>query len=255
MATNLFFNNFGHSGQQNLLEDLIVESIKIYGHDVIYIPRTLVKEDLLFGEDVLSKFTNSYEVEMYIKNVEGFEGEGDFLSKFNVEIRDEITFTVSKRRFGEEVDLGQLIAQEDGDQAVRPHEGDLIYFPLTEGLFEIKFVEDESVFYQMGELQMYDLKCELFEYSHEELNTGIASIDEIQTLNSAVMEDFQLLAENGDVFVFESGDGIVTEDYRVDSIRTTANNEFLQTESSSSGSLGDFLDFSEQNPFSEGSDW
>jgi len=255
MATNLFFNNFGHPGQQNLLEDLIVESIKMYGHDVIYIPRTLVKEDLLFGEDVLSKFTNSYEVEMYIKNVEGFEGEGDFLSKFNVEIRDEITFTVSKRRFGEEVDLGQLIAQEDGDQAVRPHEGDLIYFPLTEGLFEIKFVEDESVFYQMGELQMYDLKCELFEYSHEELNTGIASIDEIQTLNSAVMEDFQLLAENGDVFVFESGDGIVTEDYRVDSIRTTANNEFLQTESSSSGSLGDFLDFSEQNPFSEGSDW
>jgi Tol biopolymer transport system component len=95
----------------------------------------------------------------------------------------------------------------------------------------------------------------LFEYSHEELNTGIASIDEIQTLNSVVMEDFQLLAENGDVFVFESGDGIVTEDYRVDSIRTTANNEFLQTESSSSGSLGDFLDFSEQNPFSEGSDW
>jgi len=255
MATNLFFNNFGHSGQQNLLEDLIVESIKMYGHDVIYIPRTLVKEDFLFGEDVLSKFTNSYEVEMYIKNVEGFEGEGDFLSKFNVEVRDEITFTVSKRRFGEEVDLGQLIAQEDGDQAVRPHEGDLIYFPLTEGLFEIKFVEDESVFYQMGELQMYDLKCELFEYSHEELNTGIASIDEIQTLNSAVMEDFQLLAENGDVFVFESGDGIVTEDYRVDSIRTTANNEFLQTESSSSGSLGDFLDFSEQNPFSEGSDW
>ena len=171
MATNLFFNNFGHSGQQNLLEDLIVESIKMYGHDVIYIPRTLVKEDYLFGEDVLSKFTNSYEVEMYIKNVEGFEGEGDFLSKFNVEVRDEITFTVSKRRFGEEVDLGQLIAQEDGDQAVRPHEGDLIYFPLTEGLFEIKFVEDESVFYQMGELQMYDLKCELFEYSHEE-NTG-----------------------------------------------------------------------------------
>jgi len=255
MATNLFFNNFGHSGQQNLLEDLIVESIKMYGHDVIYIPRTLVKEDFLFGEDVLSKFTNSYEVEMYIKNVEGFEGEGDFLSKFNVEVRDEITFTVSKRRFGEEVDLGQLIAQEDGDQAVRPHEGDLIYFPLTEGLFEIKFVEDESVFYQMGELQMYDLKCELFEYSHEKLNTGIASIDEIQTLNSAVMEDFQLLAENGDVFVFESGDGIVTEDYRVDSIRNTANNEFLQTESSSSGSLGDFLDFSEQNPFSEGNDW
>ena len=89
MATNLYFNNFGHYGQQTLLENLIIESIKMYGHDCFYIPRVLVKEDNLFGEDVLSKFENYYELEMYVKNVEGFEGEGDFLSKFNIEIRED----------------------------------------------------------------------------------------------------------------------------------------------------------------------
>ena len=255
MATNLFFNNFGHYGQQNLLEDLIIESIKIYGFDCFYIPRTLIKEDDLFGEDVLSKFDNAYELEMYIKNVEGFEGEGDFLSKFNVEIRDEITFTISKRRFGDEMIAKDMIAQEDGDEATRPLEGDLIYLPLTGGLFEIKFVEDESVFYQMGELAMYDLKCELFEYSHEELDTGIAVIDDIQTTHSTIMQDFSILDEAGNVLVFETGDAMVAEDYRIDSIVTTANNEYIQTETTSSGSLGAFLDFSEQNPFSEGSDW
>lgn len=254
MSTNLFFNNFGHLGQQTLIEDLIIESIKIYGFDCFYLPRTLIKEDDLFGEDVLSKFDDAYELEMYIKNVEGFEGEGDFLSKFNVEIRDEITFTISKKRFTEEVN-GFLITQEDGSESTRPLEGDLIYLPLTGGLFEIKFVEDESVFYQMGELVMFDLKCELFEYSHEELDTGIDVIDGIQTTHSTVMQDFSILDEASNVLVFETGDAMVAEDYRIDSIATTANNEYIQTETTSSGSLGAFLDFSEQNPFSEGSDW
>lgn len=255
MATNLYFNNFGHNGQQRLLEDLIIESIKIYGYDCYYIPRTLVKEDNLFGEDVLSKFDDAYSLEMYVKNVEGFEGEGDFLSKFNVEIRDEITFTISKRRWSEEVDESQMITQEDGDDASRPLEGDLIYFPLTGGLFEIKFVEDEVTFYQMGELQMYDLKCELFEYSHEELDTGISAIDTIQDNHSAIMQNFDLLAENGDTLVFEDGSGMIAEDYRIDTISTTANNEYIQTETTSAGSLGAFLDFSESNPFSEGGSW
>lgn len=255
MATNLYFNNFEHYGQQNLLEDLIIESIKIYGYDCYYIPRTLVKEDNLFGEDVLSKFDNNFPLEMYIKNVEGFEGEGDFLSKFNVEIRDEITFTISRRRFHDEVLLDQLTQKEDGNNATRPLEGDLIYFPLTGGLFEIKFVEDETVFYQMGELHMYDLKCELFEYSHEEIDTGIIEIDAIQDTHSSIMQNFQLLDESGNILVFEQGGTLITEDYRVDSISTTANNQYIQTETTSSGSLGAFLDFSEQNPFSEGSDW
>jgi len=255
MATNLYFNNFGHFGQQTLLENLIIESIKMYGHDCFYIPRVLVKEDNLFGEDVLSKFENYYELEMYVKNVEGFEGEGDFLSKFNVEIRDEMTFTISKRRFNDEVDSAQQILDSAGNEIGRPLEGDLIYFPLTGGLFEIKFVEDEVTFYQMGELQMYDLKCELFEYSHEEIDTGITVIDNIQTAQSAVMEDFQLLDESGNTLVDEEGNNLIAEDYRIDAIASTANNEYIQTETTSSGTLGAFLDFSESNPFSEGGDW
>ena len=172
MTSNLYFNNYAFSGEQNLIEDLIVESIKIYGLDVQYLPRTIVAEDSFFGEDPLSKFTDSYEMEMYIKNVEGFEGEGDFLSRFNLEIRDQITFTVSQRRWAEEVTLGDTHTDDEGNNIGRPAEGDLIYFPLTGKIYEVKFIEHESIFYQMGALQTYDLTCELFQYSHEVIDTG-----------------------------------------------------------------------------------
>ena len=119
MPTNFYFDNFAHSGQQNLIEDLITESIKIYGYDNFYIPRTLVKEDNLFGEDVLSKFDSAYPIEMYIKNVEGFDGEGEFLSRFNVEVRDNITFSMSQKRWQEEAHEQQELKQDDG-QTVRP---------------------------------------------------------------------------------------------------------------------------------------
>ena len=178
-ATNLYFNNYDNINEQTLLEDLIIESIKIYGIECYYMPRTLVAEDNIFGEDPLSKFEQAYNVEMYIKSVDGFDGEGDFLSKFNIEIRDEMTLTVSRRRFSQEIEDSNTTKA-----AGRPVEGDLIYFPLNNKLFEVKFVEHESIFYQMGSLQTYDLRCELFEYSHERLNTGIATIDEIEDLYS-----------------------------------------------------------------------
>ena len=104
MATNLYFNNHAHQQQQWLIEDLVIESIKIYGIDCYYMPRTLVSEDTIWGEDSLSKFEDAYPLEMYVKNVDGFEGEGDFLSKFGLEIRDEMTLTIAQRRFQEEVD-------------------------------------------------------------------------------------------------------------------------------------------------------
>src|SRR5210317_1639455 len=102
-TTNLYFNNYAFTQEQNLIENLIIESIKIYGIEVFYLPRTLVKENQLFGEVVLSKFEQAYPVEMYIKSVDGFQGDGDFLSKFGLEIRDEMVLTVSRRRFGEEL--------------------------------------------------------------------------------------------------------------------------------------------------------
>lgn len=176
-ATNLYFNNFANVQEQTLLEDLIIESIKIYGIECYYMPRTLVAEDSLFGEDPLSKFEQAYNVEMYIKSVDGFEGEGDFLSKFNIEIRDEITFVVSRRRWSEEIGVEQSTPVNEDEGVARPAEGDLIYFPLNGKIFEVKFVEHEAVFYQLGELQTYELRCELYEYSYEEIDTGIASID------------------------------------------------------------------------------
>ena len=171
MATNPHFQHFDATNEQYLIQDLIIESIKIYGHDVYYMPRTLVNEDTLFGEDTISAFNDAYVVEMYIKNVDGFEGEGDFMSRFGLEIRDQITFSVAQRTFKNL----QLDSTYD-----RPKEGDVIYFPLTKKVFEIRFVEHEAVFYQTGALQTYDLVCELFQYEDQALDTGIEDIDKIE---------------------------------------------------------------------------
>ena len=251
MATNLYFNNYGHQQSQWLIEDLIIESIKIYGIEVYYIPRTIVSEDTIFGEDTISSFDEALPLEMYIKNVDGFEGEGDFLSKFGLEIRDEMTFTVAKRRYEEEITSHTHSGTHTvaHTQSSRPVEGDLIYFPLNGKVFEIKFVEHEAIFYQMGNLQTYDLRCELFEYSHQVIDTGIDEIDAIETAYSGDMKDLQLLDESGNVLVFEDGNSLIQEGYRIEDTDNSANNELFQTSST------DFIDFSETNPFSEGSRW
>jgi len=243
-TTNLYFNNYGNFQEQSLIEDLIIESIKIYGIECFYLPRTMVSEDNLFGEDELSKFDNAYPIEMYIKSVDGFEGDGDFLSKFGLEIRDEMMLTVSQRRFGEEIQISDTT-----ESAGRPVEGDLIYLPLNGKIFEVKFVEHESIFYQMGSLQTYDLRCELFEYSHEIIDTGISEIDIVEDTYSGDMSFFELLDEDGNVLVFESGDQMIQDGFRVETADKLANNEFFQTQTSS------FIDFSEGNPFSEGMGW
>ena len=178
MATSTYFNHYNNITEQRLLEDLVIESIKLYGHDVYYIPRTSVNEDLVLGEDILEKFSTSYFVEMYLNNVEGMEGEGEFLSRFGLEIRDEATFVISQRRF-QEVTQGTVN---------RPLEGDLIYFPLTTGLFQIKFVDDEKPFQQLGVLPMWEMLCEKYQYSHEKLDTDIGIIDEIERLSSYVVD-------------------------------------------------------------------
>ena len=250
MTSNLYFNNYAFSGEQNLIEDLIVESIKIYGMDVQYLPRTIVAEDSFFGEDPLSKFTDSYEMEMYIKNVEGFEGEGDFLSRFNLEIRDQITFTVSQRRWAEEVTLGDTHTDDEGNNIGRPAEGDLIYFPLTGKIYEIKFIEHESIFYQMGALQTYDLTCELFQYSHEVIDTGRTDIDQIEDDYSGDALNFQITDEAGNILITEDNAYILQEGYRIENTDKSANNKFFGAATNI-----DFIDFSEGNPFSEGANW
>jgi hypothetical protein len=171
MARNPHFKEY--SGEQNVLEDLTIETIKAMGKDMVYIPRTLVNEDKLFGEDLISKFDDGYQLEMYIQSVDGFEGEGDILSKFGLEIRDRVELLVSKKRFEQTVG--------DYESVTRPKEGDLIYFPLSKTLFEINFVEHENPFYQLGKLYTYKLSCEVFTYSHEEIDTGYTDIDSVES--------------------------------------------------------------------------
>ena len=175
MPTNPYLNNFASSPEQNLIHDLLIESIKFYGIVVHWIPRISSSDpDQIFGEDSLASFSFNRMIEMYIKNVEGFEGQGDFLSKFGLDIRDQITFTVSIRRF-DQLDSGYE----------RPREGDLIYFPLNKKLFEIQFVEHESMFYPLGSLPVYDLRCELFVYNQQTINTGIDEVDQIALTSGA----------------------------------------------------------------------
>jgi hypothetical protein len=241
LATNFYFNNFQSSQEQLLIENLVVESIKIYGHDLFYLPRTRVNFDNIYGEDPVSEFRIVYPIEMYIKNVDGFKGDGDFLSKFNLEIRDQVTFTVARRVFNEEV--GSLEA------IVRPREGDLIYFPLNNKIFEIKFVEHEAIFYQLGALQTFDITCELFEYSNERFITGYSDIDNLYDNFTIDVVAFGLKYETtggySDFLLDEDGFQLVTEGA---SIGTNVIDDISEIQNEAS----DFVDFSEKDPFSEG---
>jgi hypothetical protein len=174
MARNFYFSEKVRS-EINLYEDLIIEALQIYGQDVYYLPRTIVNEDKIFGEDPSSRFSSSYKIEMYIDNVEGFDGEGDLFTRFGVEIRDECTFVVSKRRWSAQVQRADNDIQGD-----RPTEGDLIYLPLTKSYFEIRHVEHEQPFYQIENVPVYKLRATLFEYTGEDMDTGTAEIDSIE---------------------------------------------------------------------------
>ena len=174
MPTNVFFNHAVQT-EQHLYEDLVVEALRMYGHNVFYLPREIIEEDSILNEDVQSKFGDSYQVEMYIENTDGFEGEGDLMSKFGLQIRDQATFIISLRTWERFVSLDENLAT-----SFRPNEGDLIYFPLSGSMFEIKFVEHEDPFYQVGKLFVFKLKCELVEYSQEDFDTGIGDIDLIE---------------------------------------------------------------------------
>ena len=175
MALNSFFTQ-GTAGEQSLVQDLVDEQIKMFGKNVYYIPRTLVKEDSIFGEDTLSKFEGAFEVEVYLEDAGGFRGDGDIFSKFGVRIQDQVTFIISKRRFTAAVDdNAQLIVEG------RPNEGDLIHFPMVGKTFEIQYVEHEQPFFQLGKIYTWGLRCELFEYSDEDIDTGVPEVDALQT--------------------------------------------------------------------------
>ena len=238
MATNFFFNNFGASQEQTLIEDLIIESIKIYGIDVYYLPKTSVNIDNVLNEPEYSTFGSQYFVEMYIKNVNGFDGDGEFLSKFGIQVRDQITFTMSQRSFANEI--GDIITK------TRPQEGDLIWFPLTQTLYQIKFVDVKAIFYQLGALQTYDITCELYESNSEVFNTGIPDIDDKYNSLSLDVDAFTLMTQSNNTIVTEQGLNILLETYNIEDVDSLAQNETFEQEGL------DFIDFTEYDPFSEG---
>jgi len=274
MPTNVYFDT-GTRPEQNLYEDLMIEQLKIYGQDVFYIPRTLVKEDNLFGEDTLSKFGDAYLIEMYFENIEGYEGEKEIMSKFGLQMQEDVTFVVARRRF-------EQLVSHDSNLIVktRPNEGDLVYFPKVKKIFEITFVDHDDPFYQVHNVPAFKLKCKTFEYSSEDLDTGITEIDAIETDNSLDQLVYQitmeqsstttynegleledgtgnieqegntdnLIGENetgGDQIVLETGDYIIQEGYVVDTIDENAMNDFFETQDDN------IIDFTESNPFGD----
>ena len=251
MASNIYFQN--SIADQNLLNEINREVIQQAGIDVMYLPRTLVKEDLVMNEDVLSKFSNAYQIEMYIKSSDNFGGPDDAVSKFGLDIRDELILVVHVDSFKFATDM------------TKPLEGDLIYFPHSKGTFEVKFVEDEQPFYQVGQNYVFELTCEVFQYGEEKIDTG-TDVDKVQRENAYAM-DLVLTATGG------SGNFIVDEEiYQGASLATAtakgivvswdsdqasgdeqllptvpyADNKILETDGDS------ILDFTELDPWSEG---
>ena len=252
MPTNHYFQSgsgIGSPAEKRLYENLIIEGLRIYGHDCYYLPRTLVNQDLILGEDVLSKFDDSYLLEMYIETTEGFAGEQELVSKFGLEIRDDTTFMISKRRWQDQVDTPATLIKEG-----RPNEGDLIYFPLMNSFFEIQFVEDQEPFFQLGNLPVYKLRTTRFEYSSERIDTGVADIDKLEDTRSLDQLQYQFNLETATAagtgsLLLESSTGeinyLINESFSITTqSKGFADNVAFEAED-------DILDFTERNPFGE----
>lgn len=209
MATNVFFSNYDNFNEQNLIDDLVIESIQIYGLDIKFATGAFNNIDPILNEDDTPVYDQLYSFEVYVKNVDGFEGEGDFLSKFGLQIRDQITFTVAIRTW-------EKYVSRNDQERVRPKEGDVIWLPLNQKMYRITYVEHESVFYQSGALQVYDMRCELMEYSGEVFETGFYDIDHYFddiNPNTAFVSTLQDVANNDPIsqnYDFEvESDGII----------------------------------------------
>jgi hypothetical protein len=239
MARNKYFNFFNDEAEQKLIEDLVVESIEIYAHDMWYLPRTGVNKTDILNEYQYNKFTHAIDVEMYIKNVSAFEGDGQFLGKFNIEIRDQITLTMSIRSFKRYI---EPITSEK-----RPLEGDCIYVPMLKALYQVKYVDNANVYYSLGALQMMDITCELMEVSGEEFTTGITEIDSVYNTYDNNPLEAALTTESGEYVTTEDGVNIISDEYDPEDIsdKPFANNIPFQTEGDA------VLDFSETSPFGE----
>ncbi len=176
MALNPFFLQ-GSKSEQNLVQQLINEQLRMYGVEVVYMPRQYISTNDIIRENILAKFDDNFAIEAYVSSYQGFGGAGDILTKFGVQAKDELNLIISKERY-EDFISPFLIGDPDVILSTRPCEGDLIYFPLTDTIYEIKFVEHEVEFYQLNKVYVYELRCEVFEYEDEVINTGVEDIDD-----------------------------------------------------------------------------
>jgi hypothetical protein len=213
MATNPYFNFYNHTGEQNLYEDLVVESVRIFAHDMKYLPRTGINFDETLNSYAYSEYNTACDLELYIKNFDSFEGEGQLLSKFGLEVRDQMTLIVTKRSFTE------FVQPTTGKS--RPEEGDVIFIPMLGTAFQISYVNSSPTFYAFGKLYIWELVCEMYEVTNDQFNTGIVEIDD----------------------KYKSYDHADDPDYDLESYDDNAQNQIFQDKSE------DVLDFEELDPF------
>jgi hypothetical protein len=237
-GTNFFFQNYGNAGEQELLESLTIEAMRIYGHDCYYIPRKITNYDRLLTEDDQSVYSSAYFFETYIESYQGFQGKGNFMSKFGLEIRDQVVFAIAIKTFSEEVTAHTT--------QTRPNEGDLIYFPLNKKCYQITYVEKFEVLYQLGKLYTWQCTTELFEYSNEVFNTGISDIDSIQTKFSTDILNWGIKNEAGAFLLDEDGNFIVLESSQPYDLLSADDSQQIEFEADK------ILDFSEIDPWAEG---
>lgn len=245
MPTSFYFQSGipgGRRSEQNVVEDLIIECLQIYGFDTYYIPRVSANEDLILNEDTLQTYLQAYPIEMYFENVDGFDGEGELLSKFGLEIRNTATLVVARRRWEDSIGANANTVLPN-----RPAEGDVVYFPLTKSFFEIKKVDATDPFFQLGKLYVYKLQCELMQYSSEVFDTGIPEIDGVVSDIGQDMQNYEVLLEDSYKLQleYESKSILILDDYRIVDIDKNADNEYFDEEGL------DILDFTERNPFGE----
>jgi hypothetical protein len=241
MATNSYFSKF-HVQEKLIVEDMVAECIKIQGLDVFYLPRKFQKLDPVFGEDVLSKFDVALPIEIYIDSFSGFGGEREILTKFGLQINDQLTIQISRRTF--KYAVGRYGKNQTSN---RPTEGDLIYLPMTKQLFEIRFCNNDDPFYQLGQVNVFRVTLETFQYNREEIATGIDEIDIIAELNNIDRIHWALTDETGNRLITEEGSPIISQNYQSEGTRDFDNTPDFEKQNIDF----DVLNFDEDDPFSE----
>jgi hypothetical protein len=234
--TNKYFNRYNFGGEQNLIQSLITEGTYIYGIDVIYVPRNLTNFDQLYLADDQSTYSSAIRTTVFLQSVDGFGPQQNVFTKFGLEIRDNITVSMSTRIFETEV---QPFTHQS-----RPQEGDLIYFDLNKKVFQVKFTNNKEIFYELGKLPAYQLTCELFAYSDETFNTGVPEIDDIQEQGSLNILDHSIVEDgSNNIITTEGGGQLTVQGFDVQNIDPVSMNDYVPSQANN------IIDNSEQNSF------